>query len=730
MNVLREDTDSESEATNSEERGAKSDGEGSASSVSSVSKGWSFVLYTVFAGLGFVTLSVGLGGLVHHLLATPEPVTKLTKSFEVVCENFEIIVQDMIHEDAPIVDDSSNTYGQCTTADGDIVLVLDSSTAEEIMPDDVPVTIRIRSLPSPSVAPNALGSQKMFSVDQIVSSPSPAPTKSSSLRKSPALTKSSSLPKGDHRRRVYKEMDILFVIMNYKDTKPWLTPEKIMSRTYGRRRCFAEAIKNASFGKLTAPESRGQAVAVNMGTNWASLTNDCTVDPERDKALKLVPQQYPGVDPDTFTYRSFYFPYTPRNGCNWGGTAGLGCGTYFAIPKPKACNLYFRHSGRQLQAHEFGHALGVNHAGAFIRRRQSSPRYNDYGDGEAAMGFGFSNLLPYTQAAREQMGFLQVAPGQILQWTPSRKWPIDLGSMELPLGQTNIDCVAIKFACPSCRSVYNKYKDRVGGYLWVQLHGDRSYAGSLEEKYRNKVFVHFARSYTHGRGSGTELWGNSLSATDTFEDPYSGYKVNVCEIGQNRARVAIGPCTESFEEACGTRRQACNPSSCATGLTCAASRSKCCAANDWECCGTGAAKFSSRLYCPLTGKYTVMCMSGICMQDEARCSKHGGVKIGSPPCHTACNPSSCATGLTCAASPNTCCAADDWECCGKGETKYGSRLYCPLTGRYLVMCMNGYCREDEARCSKYGGVKFANLSCATKKEDASFLPCGNGAFVK
>jgi len=89
-----------------------------------------------------------------------------------------------------------------------------------------------------------------------------------------------------------------------------------------------------------------------------------------------------------------------------------------------------------------------------------------------------------------------------------------------------------------------------------------------------------------------------------------------------------------------------------------------------------------------------------------------------------CNPTSCPSAITCTSKPETCCAADDWGCCGTGENKFSTRLYCPVKSKFNIMCHNGHCYDSEAACDDHGGVKFVAEACV-----ATTTPAPSQAIV-
>lgn len=76
-----------------------------------------------------------------------------------------------------------------------------------------------------------------------------------------------------------------------------------------------------------------------------------------------------------------------------------------------------------------------------------------------------------------------------------------------------------------------------------------------------------------------------------------------------------------------------------------------------------------------------------------------------------CNPSKCASGLTCKSNPNECGPMGDWTFCGAKS----NRLYCPYGGGpnyFRVMCNDGSCMKTSSACASLGGTKYRFEQCA------------------
>merc|ERR1719336_389879 len=87
--------------------------------------------------------------------------------------------------------------------------------------------------------------------------------------------------------------------------------------------------------------------------------NDCYYT-----SLEKIPQQYPGVDPDSYTFREFFVP-RQIGSCGWAGLAVVGCGHFSRLPNPGGCWSYNLYGGAWLRQHELGHNQGILHPRSF-----------------------------------------------------------------------------------------------------------------------------------------------------------------------------------------------------------------------------------------------------------------------------------------------------------------------------------------------------------------------------
>jgi hypothetical protein len=172
---------------------------------------------------------------------------------------------------------------------------------------------------------------------------------------------------------------------------------------------------------------------------------------------------------------------------------------------------------------------------------------------------GGTNLfIGFMAAARQQLGFLHMKPGEVIDWDPSMlaQAGITLSSISLPLNQPGADGVAIRLPCPACVPKVAAHK-AIGGYLWVQFRDASLYSNNVPSKYKNKVFVHLQRRYwKRWYGAGTELW-KALAQGESYQPTNSPYVVFVCSIKGALAKVAIGTSKSIAAGNCGKHQAFC-----------------------------------------------------------------------------------------------------------------------------------------------------------------------------
>jgi len=318
-----------------------------------------------------------------------------------------------------------------------------------------------------------------------------------------------------------KEMDVLMIIVNYKDHNAFTTDQTRLWNEFFQTTgsgSFADMISKASDGRLTAPEGKSKIVSVNIDKNWADYKN-CPVYDVAAEAKAAATAK--GFNANSYTYREYFIPYSPNGGCTWGGLANVGCGYYTDLPRPGGCNAWYRVGGPFVRAHEIGHNLGFLHAGGL-----SSGSFVEYGDPQASMGASY-RMSSFNVAARWQGGWLDDGSSEVLTWAGTGTKTFKLQTISMPLGSVSgAEGIGIKFECPTCIPKVSSHASNKGGRLWVQFRGDEGYSNKqLSTSYKNRVYVHLARKFSNKKyGKGTELWAN-IDVGKSYSDPYSGATV-------------------------------------------------------------------------------------------------------------------------------------------------------------------------------------------------------------
>jgi len=323
-----------------------------------------------------------------------------------------------------------------------------------------------------------------------------------------------------------KEMDIIMIICNYTDykTEAYNDGDEAMNLGFYEKDSYdisyADALNLSSFGRLSAPRSRGKAVVVNMGKTLASVIDGGSSCPGNDcyyTSLKKIPEQYPGVDPDSYTFREFFFP-RGIGSCGWAGLANVGCGHFSKLPNPGACWTYNLWGGMWLRRHELGHNQGLIHPRSYPMKEAGQDSWSDW---QQVQSGGFS----WDRGQMWQMGVLHDDFPYVFAWTAMHARVISLGSMALPFEETGATAASVKIMCPCCEPVIYPTSTDFSGDLWLQYRGTRGHFGGVGRYFWDKVFVH---NIHQSRGDG-EMWA-ALHPGETYNVPNSSVYIHFCAV--------------------------------------------------------------------------------------------------------------------------------------------------------------------------------------------------------
>jgi len=182
-----------------------------------------------------------------------------------------------------------------------------------------------------------------------------------------AMFQSSSAPSSPFltREAASYQMRVLMIRCVYKDHSPDGDEGKVWQDLFGGEGTISTLAETWSYGRLTIPSSKARVVTVKMGRFWEN--DGCSNwDGIRPEARQKVREQHPNVNLDDFDLHQFYIPsWVPSSGpykWTFTGVAASGCHPSL-LPVPGGCYAVFRVPRPQTQAHEFGHTVGLQHAG-------------------------------------------------------------------------------------------------------------------------------------------------------------------------------------------------------------------------------------------------------------------------------------------------------------------------------------------------------------------------------
>jgi len=281
---------------------------------------------------------------------------------------------------------------------------------------------------------------------------------------------------------------------------------------------------DASFGRLKWPESRGRIMDCNIGQPVSVHGSSCSSG-SIVSTIKQACLDNHGVDADDYTHFEIFIP-TQIAGCGWGGLAVVGCSKPQDPRRGGACWAMIRDGYATTRSHEFGHNIGLGHAGA---------NELEYGDNSGVMGSD-RNWKTWNLANSYSAGF--VGDAQLLNYE-SGDYKIELhdftASPHYPTA-SGTRKTGVHFPCAGCLWTSRDGDPAGGGDLFVSFKaGTNGFDSALDTQYKMVVSIHLLRE---GGNRGTDLYAQ-LTAGQSSTETSSGLVVKACAINADHAVVAI-----------------------------------------------------------------------------------------------------------------------------------------------------------------------------------------------
>ena len=213
-------------------------------------------------------------------------------------------------------------------------------------------------------------------------------------------------------------------------------------------------------------------------------------------------------------------------------------------------------------AHEFGHHLGMGHAGGNGLQRSLSSNFVEYGDPSAVMGNDASAMNSFTAPTRFYLGTLPEA-----SVTVATANPVTLRALALGPDQNSNTFLALAIPCSACTPrVSSNTNTATQKELWITFRGDsdtcnpehvpgnsafrchRDHAAGY-----NHIYIHLAYHVNNNGfrypGPTTEKW-YWISQGETYTLPTGNMAISACTVSDDTAIVAVGSNAQTAEGKC------------------------------------------------------------------------------------------------------------------------------------------------------------------------------------
>jgi len=337
-----------------------------------------------------------------------------------------------------------------------------------------------------------------------------------------------------------------------------------------QRRWMSGVYEWSSYGKLGFDEAASTVVTVDVGSQSLSTSSCSTAGFELTQLASAKATSSGLVDMSAYDGVLYYEPEAATPVCGRSGSGTLGVcyvgmlsaqygyrpietGTYTVRDNWKwhaGCFVRYQrptHAARSnIGVHEFGHYLGLKHAGGNRNvRKMSGDLQSEYGDSSAIMGNDGGQMNSITAPGRYYLGVL---PDVAIE---TRMDTSTIRLRALSLGAAGDDQkLALAVQCDSC--VSRTDSSITGGEIWLSFRGDGDTCEpdrvddlghtthfSCHRDYSvryNQVLVHYKKPAALPT---TELWYWLDQEDPAYTLPSGGMTVKVCAVFEDEAVVAI-----------------------------------------------------------------------------------------------------------------------------------------------------------------------------------------------
>ncbi len=340
----------------------------------------------------------------------------------------------------------------------------------------------------------------------------------------------------------------LVIAVNFRDdTRQPVTTATLHTRHFGATQSLAD------YWNVT---SAGQTTLSGDTLGWYTLdmdSRDACDDTHRVKSLAL---QQAAADTDLTQYNRIFFIMQNPAGCNWIGTATLGCSSELTPDGPVSASMYWAVAGRYsnartalaLSAHEGGHNLGLGHAAVRDYGIESiGPPDNLSGSHVEVYGNRFDvmgkNTSHYSAPWQYQIGWLSDA--QVVKISTSGTHLLE----PLSVAPTSTGIRALRVFRATTTTMDVDKLPALREYLWLETRAAAGYDNNLPTQGHGGIIIHHKHRWSFSQTENLDMHPGSdngiadyddtpLASGESFTDAHTGMVIS--HLGIDAAgRVAV-----------------------------------------------------------------------------------------------------------------------------------------------------------------------------------------------